>query len=285
MIILYASDSNESQQMALLIQNKLLNNSNILDNRISCNSTLEISRFEFIKILDIDTIIFVCSTTDNGTEPTPMSDFWKQLTNKNLPNGCLSHLSFAVFGLGDSSTNTYNWCSKKLFNCLIKLGATPILRRGCSDIQDKKGYLTEFEDWMKDFNKLLKHKKLSDAFIYCAPEEICKSFTKHEFLRTKEFLKYNEIDIIYLNTIIEYDFDCIPLPTFFLDLYNFINNVPEYIKDKVLQIYNDYDLYNDYVTADKRSIFKILVDLRIKINIEFILKNIPKKIHTKKIKN
>ena len=224
MIILYASDSNESQQMALLIQNKLLNNSNILDNRISCNSTLEISRFEFIKILDIDTIIFVCSTTDNGTEPTPMSDFWKQLTNKNLPNGCLSHLSFAVFGLGDSSTNTYNWCSKKLFNCLIKLGATPILRRGCSDI-------------------------------------------------------------IYLNTIIEYDFDCIPLPTFFLDLYNFINNVPEYIKDKVLQIYNDYDLYNDYVTADKRSIFKILVDLRIKINIEFILKNIPKKIHTKKIKN
>lgn len=281
MIILHASNNNESQQIAFLIQNKLQNNSTE-DTRISCNSVLEIIRFDFLKILDVDTLIFVCSTTNEGLEPASMSQFWKQLTNKNLPDKCLSHLNFAVFGLGDSSKNTYNWCSKKLFNCLIKLGAKPIVRRGCGDQQDKNGYLTDFNIWIKDLCESVKDKQLKDAFCYCGPEEIRRTFTESEYKQTREFLKFNEIDILFLNVFIEYDLDCIPLSSFFLDLYNCKCEIPKYIKDKLLQIYNDYDLYNEYVTADQRSIFKVLVDLRIKVDVEFVLKHVPIKIHIKK---
>jgi sulfite reductase alpha subunit-like flavoprotein len=48
-------------------------------------------------------VIFVCSTTGQGEEPSNMKQFWKFLLRKSLPPDALSDLQYAVFGLGDSS--------------------------------------------------------------------------------------------------------------------------------------------------------------------------------------
>ena len=43
-----------------------------------------------------------------GEPPDSMRQFWRFLLRKALPPDCLAHLSFAVFGLGDSSYPRYN---------------------------------------------------------------------------------------------------------------------------------------------------------------------------------
>ena len=46
--------------------------------------------------------IFVCSTTGQGEAPDNMRNFWSFLLRKGLPADILSHMSYTVFGLGDS---------------------------------------------------------------------------------------------------------------------------------------------------------------------------------------
>lgn len=52
---------------------------------------------------------------------------------------CLDHLRFAVFGLGDSSYELFNYAGKKLYRRLAQLGATPLCPRGDGDDQHKNG--------------------------------------------------------------------------------------------------------------------------------------------------
>ncbi|ADM11470.1 NADPH cytochrome P450 reductase [Encephalitozoon intestinalis ATCC 50506] len=112
------------------------------------SSVMEMDLFDIEKILDIDFIIFVCSTHGDGTEPFNMTKFWSFLSNSDLPGNLLSHLNFAVFGLGDSSYEKFNYCSKKLFNRLRMLGAKPVVRRGDGNAQDKEGFLSDLRPWL-----------------------------------------------------------------------------------------------------------------------------------------
>ncbi len=61
----------------------------------------------------------------------------KQLSNMGTP---LSHVKFAVMGLGDSSYRNFNFVAKKLYRRLLNLGAESIVRRGDADDQHKFGY-------------------------------------------------------------------------------------------------------------------------------------------------
>jgi sulfite reductase alpha subunit-like flavoprotein len=60
----------------------------------------------------------------------------KRLTALGKP---LSHLKFAVLGLGDSSYRNFNFVAKKLYRRLLNLGAESIIRRGDADDQHKFG--------------------------------------------------------------------------------------------------------------------------------------------------
>ncbi|CAN6574472.1 unnamed protein product [Malus baccata var. baccata] len=75
------------------------------------------------------TVIFVVSTTGQGDTPDPMKGFWKDLLQKNLTRQWLEGLGYAVFGLGDSGYQKFNFVAKKLDRRLLDLGATPIVQR------------------------------------------------------------------------------------------------------------------------------------------------------------
>lgn len=58
---------------------------------------------------------------------------------KDLPLNSLGHLNFAVFGLGDSSYEKFNFVGKRLFRRLSQLGGSPLCNRGDGDDQHKFG--------------------------------------------------------------------------------------------------------------------------------------------------
>ena len=54
-------------------------------------------------LLNYTIVIFAVATTGQGEFPKNARKFWKSLLRKRLPPGCLDHVSFTTFGLGDSS--------------------------------------------------------------------------------------------------------------------------------------------------------------------------------------
>ncbi|KAJ3281567.1 NAPDH-dependent diflavin reductase, partial [Rhizoclosmatium sp. JEL0117] len=75
-----------------------------------------------------------------------MTRFWKWLLRKSL-DGLFGGRSVAVFGLGDSAYQKFNYPAKKLFKRLIQLGATPLLGRGDGDDQHPLGLDGAFDPW------------------------------------------------------------------------------------------------------------------------------------------
>ncbi|KAL5974498.1 multidrug-resistance type transporter [Asimina triloba] len=87
-----------------------------------------------------ETVIFIVSTTGQGDTPDSMKVFWRFLLQRNLSRQWLEGLHYAVFGLGDSGYQKYNFAAKKLDKRLADLGASPIIERGLGDDQHPSGY-------------------------------------------------------------------------------------------------------------------------------------------------
>ena len=60
----------------------------------------------------------------------------KKLSQAEYLNG----VRVAVFGLGDSSYESFNFVAKRLYKRLVNIGAQPLLPRGDGDDQEKLGY-------------------------------------------------------------------------------------------------------------------------------------------------
>lgn len=291
---------------------------------------IEMDDFNVERLLDIPCIIFVCSTHGDGTEPFNMSKFWRFLKREELPKNLLSHMKFAVFGMGDSSYDKYNYCSKRLYNRLEELGAKPILPRGEGDRQDLGGYLSgysawaaelfsgkyEFEDSGLKMADCMLERKLYEATclgrhrltpldhsqniieaIFDIPEY--KDFYPGDCIgiqpknwNYKEFMEYNNLDPKMVVDIGEYrgmeaedvirtklDFNVAPQHPFFTDLYILLKDSKEIEEErlnKIRELSEDHDLFYDYVTRPKRTIFEILQDQQIKVPMSFILRFFPK---------
>ncbi|KAI8326131.1 riboflavin synthase domain-like protein [Martensiomyces pterosporus] len=93
-------------------------------------------------------VIFVCSTTGQGEEPDNMKRFWHFLLRKSIPHDALEGMEFAVFGLGDSSYQKFNFPAKRLFRRLQQLGASPIVPRGDGDDQHYLGTDGTLDPWL-----------------------------------------------------------------------------------------------------------------------------------------
>lgn len=93
--------------------------------------------------------IFLCSTTGEGEEPDNMKGFWRFLRRKDLPPADYNDLHFAVFGLGDSSYELFNWAGKKLYRRLLQLGAKAVVDRGDGDDQHRFGVDGAFGPWLE----------------------------------------------------------------------------------------------------------------------------------------
>ncbi|KLO17390.1 riboflavin synthase domain-like protein [Schizopora paradoxa] len=93
-------------------------------------------------------VVFVVSTTGNGIEPRSMTGLWNMLLRSDLPTDLFDSLEYAVFGLGDSSYDTFCWAAKKLSRRLNALGALEILARGEADEKDSRGIDGALDRWI-----------------------------------------------------------------------------------------------------------------------------------------
>ncbi|PIN21818.1 NADP-dependent flavoprotein reductase [Handroanthus impetiginosus] len=87
-----------------------------------------------------------------------MKGFWRFLLQKNLTREWLKGVHYAVFGLGDSSYQKYNFAAKKLDKRLSDLGAKAIIERGLGDDQHPSGYEGTLDPWMSALWSSLYHK-------------------------------------------------------------------------------------------------------------------------------
>ncbi|KAL0899605.1 hypothetical protein Bca101_083566 [Brassica carinata] len=83
-----------------------------------------------------------------GDSPDSFKEFWRFLLQRNLGNSWLQRVRFAVFGLGDSGYQKYNFVAKKLDKRLLDLGATSIIEKGLGDDQHPSGYEATLDPWM-----------------------------------------------------------------------------------------------------------------------------------------
>ncbi|KAJ1818660.1 NAPDH-dependent diflavin reductase, partial [Coemansia sp. RSA 2675] len=68
----------------------------------------------------------------------------------SLPHDALSAMEFAVFGLGDSSYQKFNFPAKRLFRRLQQLGAHALVRRGDGDDQHYLGVDGQLDPWLEE---------------------------------------------------------------------------------------------------------------------------------------
>ncbi|EPS67176.1 hypothetical protein M569_07599, partial [Genlisea aurea] len=111
-------------------------------------SVLSIDEIEPGDLPSLKVVIFVVSTTGQGENPASMKGFWKFLLQKNLRRNWLEGVKYAVFGLGDSSYQKYNFVAKKLDKRLSDLGALSIIEKGLGDDQHPSGYEGALDPWM-----------------------------------------------------------------------------------------------------------------------------------------
>ena len=91
-------------------------------------------------------LLFVVATTGDGEEPDNMKEFWRFIMRKSLsatPN-ILSHVRYALIGLGDSTYPKFNFVGKKLSKRLEQLGAEMICEKVLADEQHPHGTTFRF---------------------------------------------------------------------------------------------------------------------------------------------
>ncbi|KAJ3396112.1 NADPH-dependent diflavin oxidoreductase 1 [Lobulomyces angularis] len=181
LLVLYGSETGCSQEIAERITREA--------RRFLFKVVLsEMDLFEWQNnLLGYSLIIFTCSTTGQGDIPNNMKQFWKFLTKKSLPQNIFDHVQFAVFGLGDSSYQKYNFTAKKLFKRMQQLGAKPILNRGDGDDQNYLGVDQTFDPWVKElFELLLRIYPLKEEEKILPANELSNSTFSIQFLEGSE---------------------------------------------------------------------------------------------------
>ncbi|KAH7408563.1 hypothetical protein DE146DRAFT_378664 [Phaeosphaeria sp. MPI-PUGE-AT-0046c] len=107
----------------------------------------ELDAISLKQLLQHHVVLIAISTTGQGDLPPNSQAFWRALRSVRLRPACLHQMTFASFGLGDTSYPKYNWAHRKLYNRLTQLGAQPICDRGESDEQQPEGIDGSFVPW------------------------------------------------------------------------------------------------------------------------------------------
>ncbi|CAM1511227.1 Fc.00g087400.m01.CDS01 [Cosmosporella sp. VM-42] len=147
-LVLFGSETGNAQDLAEEVSR--------LCQRLHFKSRVEeLNAVDLNALVEHQFVIFVLSTTGQGDMPHNSLLFWKRLLRKRLPPGCLSHLKYTTFGLGDS---TFNWAARKLNRRLDQLGATTFADGFEADEQFPDGIDGSFVRWAEGlYNHLLEH--------------------------------------------------------------------------------------------------------------------------------
>ncbi|KAJ8775393.1 hypothetical protein K2173_023158 [Erythroxylum novogranatense] len=141
LLILYASQTGNALDAAERIGREA-------ERRGSPVTLYSTDEYEAVSLPLEEIVIFVVSTTGQGDTPDSMKAFWRFLLQKNLTKRWLERFHYAVFGLGDSSYQKYNFVAKKLDRRLSDLGGVAIIEKGLGDDQHPSGYEGALDPWM-----------------------------------------------------------------------------------------------------------------------------------------
>lgn len=141
LLVLYATQTGNAMDAAECIGREA-------ERRACPVSLLPIDQFDPSSLPDQSTVIFVVSTTGQGDTPDSMKVFWRFLLQRHLSQDWLEAVNYAVFGLGDSGYQKYNFVAKKLDKRLADLGGRPIIEKGLGDDQHPSGYEGALDPWM-----------------------------------------------------------------------------------------------------------------------------------------
>ncbi|KAL3420401.1 NADPH-dependent diflavin oxidoreductase 1 [Phlyctema vagabunda] len=158
----------------------------------------EMDLVEINQLPQYTVVVLLLSTTGQGEFPRNARTFWKSLLRKRLPPGCLGHVSFTTFGLGDSSYPKYNWSARKLHKRIQQLGAREIYARGEGDEQHEDGIDGTFINWMADLRSHLLSTYPLPVGLEPIPKDVFLAPTYILELRTPltELLLSNEDDVV-----------------------------------------------------------------------------------------
>lgn len=96
-------------------------------------------------------VLFLVSTTGQGEFPTTSRPFWNFLLRKGIPEDILEDVTFAAFGLGDSTYPRFCWPVRLLSRRLRGLGAKELVEHGEGDDMHYLGLEGELGPWMNRF--------------------------------------------------------------------------------------------------------------------------------------
>jgi sulfite reductase (NADPH) flavoprotein alpha-component len=141
--ILWGSQSGNAQNLAQNIADEL--SSADIENRV-----LDMGVVDPSEIFSMKNILIVTSTYGDGEAPDNASNWHSFVKFEEDLN--LSHLSYAVLGLGDTYYPHFNQCGKDFDEYLSKRGALALLPRLDCDLY----YEEQYGDWLKKLISVLK---------------------------------------------------------------------------------------------------------------------------------
>ncbi|KAK6196081.1 hypothetical protein SNE40_001376 [Patella caerulea] len=141
-LVLYGSQTGTAQDVAERVNREA-------KRRHFSSKVMALDSFPVGDLLKEQMVVFVCATTGQGDPPDNMKLFWRFILRKNLPENSLSHLSYGVLGLGDSSYQKFNVISKKIYKRLLQLGGQPLVPIGLADDQHELGADVVIDPWLK----------------------------------------------------------------------------------------------------------------------------------------
>lgn len=143
--ILFGSQSGNAQNLANVISESLANAG--FDSPVS-----DMGELDPENILDMDYVVIVTSTHGDGEPPDNASEWMSYLKfNEELH---LSHVKFAVLGLGDSYYPHFCQCAKDFDQYLSKHGGHSLVPRLDCDLY----YEEQYPEWLSSLIEVLKNK-------------------------------------------------------------------------------------------------------------------------------
>lgn len=133
------------------------------------NEIYLMDEYRLEELLDVSVVIFVCSTTGDGEEPANMRRFMKFLLRADLPGNLFTGIGFAVFGLGDSSYEKFNYVGKRVYRRMQQLGGRDLVGfRGEGDERSSRGIEGGFSVWCDK----LKEKMVAEYVTEISPNRV-----------------------------------------------------------------------------------------------------------------
>lgn len=143
--ILFGTQTGNSHNLANVINESLINEG--FSSLVS-----DMGEVDPENIHDMDYVIIVTSTHGDGEPPDNASEWMSYLKfNEEID---LSHLNFAILGLGDNYYPHFCQCAKDFEEYLSKHGGHSLTRRLDCDLY----YEEQYPEWLAGLLKVLKNK-------------------------------------------------------------------------------------------------------------------------------